>query len=180
MALFRGHMLRISAFVVVIILGAYKLVNRMQYSMHTFNMTQTSIAIIGLATVMLLTVTHNRRQGGFLTPTQEELLLASSFALFWFSAFIAYRVFGQRGLAAGHGVESIHHDWHERTIHPVASSVLHPNDYGYNRGWDKDHRPGQRPPQRAGMPTERPGNYEGFNWPCPSDAARCIVEEWYY
>lgn len=91
------------------------------------------------------------------------------------AVFVAWRAYKQGG--PGTDLHAMQHEWHERIFQPFASRTV---GKGVERGWDKDHRPGQRVPQRAGVSTERPGGYEGFKWPCPTDAARCIVEEWYY
>jgi len=65
-------------------------------SMHTFNLMQSSVAMLALASLSLLVVMHHRRSGQFLTQMQEEMILIAAFGLFWFAVLVAYRAFNQR------------------------------------------------------------------------------------
>ncbi|TCD66993.1 hypothetical protein EIP91_000673 [Steccherinum ochraceum] len=51
-----------------------------------FNMMQSTVAILAVAALAYLVVTHHRREGQVLTQTQEEMLLIGAFGLFWFGS----------------------------------------------------------------------------------------------
>ncbi|KAH8118268.1 hypothetical protein DFH11DRAFT_659735 [Phellopilus nigrolimitatus] len=166
MPLFRGHVLRSTIIAGLLVFAAHHAIKRMPESMHVFTLTQTSIAIIALASLMLLVAANHRRQGQVLTQTQEELLLLVAFGLFWLSAFVAYRAFGQRRHTDGDG------------LHPPYPAMTPPRTGGMERQDGLNPQRQQRPPQRVGTQTERPGENPG--WPCSGDAFRCVVEEWTY
>ncbi|KAH9936947.1 hypothetical protein B0H21DRAFT_57646 [Amylocystis lapponica] len=64
-------------------------------------MMQSSVAMLALASLAVLVVTHHRRDGHLLTQGQEEAILIGAFGLFWFAVLIAFRAFGQRGINSG-------------------------------------------------------------------------------
>ncbi|KAL5507978.1 hypothetical protein ACEPAH_5596 [Sanghuangporus vaninii] len=180
MALFRGHMLRSIFIAGVLFLTARYINKRMPDSLYTFTVTQTSIAIIAISTLMLLVIQHHRRQGRVLTQTQEEMLLLGGFALFSLAAFVAHRAYGQRDVQ--HSVHDGPAPLHEMSEAPSARTTLSPFGHGY--GGLEPHRvprsPVPRPPQRVGVQSEGPGGLRSTPWTCPEDAVRCVVEEWYY
>ncbi|KAK0242798.1 hypothetical protein EDD85DRAFT_303274 [Armillaria nabsnona] len=52
-------------------------------SLHAFHLTQTSVAMMAIASLMLLVMLHHRHEGQLLTQTQEEMILIAGFGLFW-------------------------------------------------------------------------------------------------
>lgn len=62
---------------------------------------QSSIALLAIASLAVLVVMHHRRNGSFLTNTQEEMILMGAFGLFWFAVLIALRASGQRTVDPG-------------------------------------------------------------------------------
>ncbi|OSD04287.1 hypothetical protein PYCCODRAFT_1433673 [Trametes coccinea BRFM310] len=58
---------------------------------------QTSVAILAIASLGLMVVTHHRRNGELLTQTQEEAVLIVAFGLMWFALLIGWRALQQRG-----------------------------------------------------------------------------------
>ncbi|KAH9938622.1 uncharacterized protein B0H18DRAFT_949903 [Fomitopsis serialis] len=49
----------------------------------TYNLMQSSVAMLALASLSILVVMHHRRNGQFLTQTQEEIILIAAFGFFW-------------------------------------------------------------------------------------------------
>lgn len=66
-------------------------------SFHIFNMMQSSVALLALASLAVLVVTHHRRDGQLLTQLQEEMILVGAFGLFWFAVLVAFRASRQGG-----------------------------------------------------------------------------------
>ncbi|KLO14970.1 hypothetical protein SCHPADRAFT_287356 [Schizopora paradoxa] len=97
MPLFRGHVLRSVAIAGLAILGAHQLIRHLPDTVHILTLTQTSVAIVALSSLMLFTVAHHQRGGRMMTQTQEEMVLIGAFGLFWlcaspFSSRSQYRV----------------------------------------------------------------------------------------
>ncbi|KAI0375676.1 hypothetical protein BV20DRAFT_1008337 [Pilatotrama ljubarskyi] len=72
---------------------------------------QTSVAILAIASLCLMVVTHHRRHGQLLTQTQEEAVLIVAFGLMWFALLLGWRALYQRSfessLAGDTGVASV-------------------------------------------------------------------------
>ncbi|KAF8076403.1 hypothetical protein FPV67DRAFT_1406461, partial [Lyophyllum atratum] len=47
------------------------------------HLTQTTVAILAICSMMFLVTMHHRRDGQLLTQTQEEMVLICGFGLFW-------------------------------------------------------------------------------------------------
>jgi len=129
-------------------LGAHIVARFVPHTLHVFNLMQSSVAILALASLAVLVVTHHRSNGQFLTQTQEEMILIGSFGLFWFAVLIAIRAFRQMGAVDVGGVA---------TNTDVSSAM---QTGGRNRG-------------EAGFTAGRRRPY-----PCDPNSAYCVVEEW--
>jgi len=101
MPLFRGHALRSIAIAGLVVLGAHQLIRHLPDTLHALTVTQTSVAIVALSSLMLVTVAHHQRGGRVMTQTQEEMVLIGAFGLFWLSVLVALRAFGTRGDVVG-------------------------------------------------------------------------------
>lgn len=52
-------------------------------STDAFHLTQTSIAMLAIASLMFIVTLQHRREAHLFTQTQEEMLLIAGFGLFW-------------------------------------------------------------------------------------------------
>ncbi|KAL1946764.1 hypothetical protein VTO73DRAFT_14868 [Trametes versicolor] len=76
------------------------------HSTQVFSLMQTSVAILAIASLGLMVVTHHRRHGELLTHTQEEAVLLVAFGLMWFALLIGWRAL-QRGSDSGVGTGGV-------------------------------------------------------------------------
>ncbi|TBU59105.1 hypothetical protein BD310DRAFT_925704 [Dichomitus squalens] len=70
-------------------------------SVQTYSLMQTAVAILAIASLAVMVVTHHRRDGALLTHTQEEMVLIAAFGLMWFAVLLGWRAFQQRGIDPG-------------------------------------------------------------------------------
>jgi len=92
MTLFRNNPLRWAATAVVVVSIAHygtKLVS----SLHAFQLTQTSIAILCISALLFMIMMHHRRDGQLMSHSQEEMALIGIFALFWIVLLVAWKFF---------------------------------------------------------------------------------------
>jgi len=90
MPLFRDNPLR-SAATAVVVVSVGHFATRLLSSLNAFHLTQTSVAILAILGLFALVILHHRRDGQLLTQSQEEMVLISSFALFWIVLTVAWR-----------------------------------------------------------------------------------------
>jgi len=100
MPLFRDHPVR-SCAAVAVALAVSHFLAKLTSSFHAFQLTQTSVTILAIISLMFLVITHHRRQGQLLTQTQEEMLLIGGFGLFWMAIFLAWRAWIARRMEVG-------------------------------------------------------------------------------
>jgi len=110
MPLFRDNSRRTIGLAMAILFGGYHFAtNMIPHSLHAFNFMQSFVAVVALASLMVLVMHHHRQEGGLLTQAQEELILICSFGFFWIALLIAFRAYRQQGGAMmGNGVGSSH------------------------------------------------------------------------
>lgn len=92
MPLFRDRPVRsISAAALAIFIGHY--MTKLISSSHAFHLTQTSIAVVSIALLVVMITMHHRMEGQLLTQTQEEAVLIGGFVLLWIAVLVAWRAF---------------------------------------------------------------------------------------
>ncbi|KAF9568887.1 hypothetical protein CPC08DRAFT_702004 [Agrocybe pediades] len=97
MTLFRNNPIRSAATAAVVVSVAH-FSTRFLSSLHAFQLTQTSIAILSIAALLFMIMMHHRMDGQMLTRSQEEMATIGIFALFWIVVLVSYRSFaGQSG-----------------------------------------------------------------------------------
>jgi len=90
MTLFRNNPLRWAATAVIVVSIAHygtKLVS----SLHAFQLTQTSIAVLCISALLFMITMHHRMDGQLMTHSQEEMALIGIFALFWTVLLVAWK-----------------------------------------------------------------------------------------
>lgn len=92
MPLFRDRPIR-STVAAAIILGFGHFLTRLMSSLHAFHLTQTSVAILAILSMMVFVTMHHRREGQLMTQTQEEMVLICAFGLFWVATLLAWRAY---------------------------------------------------------------------------------------
>jgi len=98
MPLFRDNPIRAGAIgAIVLFVGYYA--TKLMSSIYAFHLTQTSVAILAIAALIVLVTTHNRREAQFLSQTEQEMVLIGGMALFWIAALVAWRAL--RGESTG-------------------------------------------------------------------------------
>ncbi|KAH8094789.1 hypothetical protein BXZ70DRAFT_946067 [Cristinia sonorae] len=125
-------------------------------TLHVFNMLQSAVAILAVAALAFLVVSHHRREGHLLTQTQEEMILIGAFGLFWFAVLVGIRSFRQAGGQA-------------TMTSPGAGAVQAASPPVANAG------------SGAGVSRTTPGQVGGRRappYPCSTDSVYCYVEEW--
>ncbi|KAF9464604.1 hypothetical protein BDZ94DRAFT_1161622 [Collybia nuda] len=100
MPLFRDHPVR-STIAVAIAMSVGHFITGLLTSVHAFHLTQTSVAILAISSLMFLVTMHHRRDGQMLTRTQEEMVLICGFGLFWMAALLAWRALSQSSMDPG-------------------------------------------------------------------------------
>ncbi|KAI0776083.1 hypothetical protein BD413DRAFT_260098 [Trametes elegans] len=94
--LFEGRESRSAAYAVGAAVIAH-LATRLVPPSTLFSLMQTSVAILAIASLGLMVVTHHRRHGELLNQEQEEIVLIVAFGLMWFALMIGWRGLQQRG-----------------------------------------------------------------------------------
>ncbi|KAL0950013.1 hypothetical protein HGRIS_010021 [Hohenbuehelia grisea] len=96
MPLFRDNPVRSTgALAAALVVGYF--ISSFMTSMHAFHLTQTSVAILAISSLIFLVTMHHRREGHLLTQTQEELVLIGGFGLFFTAALLAWRALTHPG-----------------------------------------------------------------------------------
>ncbi|KAI0939175.1 hypothetical protein AcV5_000666 [Taiwanofungus camphoratus] len=148
--LFRERIARSVTTAALAAFAAHVLIRLIPPSLHTFNLMQSSVAMLALASLSVLVVMHHRRNGQFLSQTQEEAILIGAFGLFWFALLVAWRAFQQRSMdPASVGETSL-------------ASATQSERAGRELTTEPGFTGGRRP------------------YPCPNDAVYCVFEEWSY
>ncbi|KAJ8086636.1 ubiquitin-conjugating enzyme E2 H [Marasmius tenuissimus] len=101
MPLFRENPVRSTAAVIGSLALAHMLTMLLSSSSIAFHLTQTTVAILAIAALMVLVSMHHRREGHILTQTQEEMVLIGGFGLFWLAVILGWRAFSQGGRTGG-------------------------------------------------------------------------------
>lgn len=92
MTLFRNNPLRWAATAVVVVSIAHY-GTRLLSSLHAFQLTQTSIAILCISALLFMITMHHRMDGQLMSHSQEEMALIGIFALFWIVFLVAWKFF---------------------------------------------------------------------------------------
>jgi len=147
MSLFRNLGLTIA-----LIYGAYHLASRsIPHSLHALNFIQTLVAILALASVIVLVSRHHRSEARFLTNAQEDILIIAASGLFWLAVLVAWRAYRH----GGGGSE---------TVGGMIDSALQGSQATRGSGTS-----------RAGGAATGRGRGQS---PCSPNAVYCVVEEW--
>jgi len=100
MPLFRDRPVR-STVAAAIVLGFGHFITKLMSSLHAFHLTQSSVAILAILSMICFVTMHHRQEGRLMTQTQEEMVLICAFGLFWVAALIAWRAFSHQGVDLG-------------------------------------------------------------------------------
>ncbi|KAL9712727.1 ubiquitin-conjugating enzyme E2 H [Leucoagaricus gongylophorus] len=92
MPLFRDNPIRAGA-IVAMTLFAGHYATKLMSSVYALHLTQTSVALLAIASLIVLVTVHNRRGAEFLSQTEQEMILVGGIALFWIAALVAWRGF---------------------------------------------------------------------------------------
>ncbi|OBZ76160.1 Ubiquitin-conjugating enzyme E2 8 [Grifola frondosa] len=147
MALFQGRIARSVTAAALAAAGAHAVMKFIPSSLQTFNLMQSSVAILALASLAVLVVAHHSRNGQLLTQTQEEMILIGAFGLTWFAILIALRAFRQRTVDPGLAAQT---------------DLVSATQAG---------RTGNELAREPGLTAGR------FPYPCSSDSVYCVVED---
>ncbi|KAI0729433.1 hypothetical protein C8Q72DRAFT_316467 [Fomitopsis betulina] len=102
--LFRDRTVRSITSAALAAFTAHWLTRMIPNTMHTYNLMQSSVAMLALASLSILwlasVVMHHRRNGQFLTQTQEEVILIAAFGFFWLAILVAWKAYTMQ---PGHG-----------------------------------------------------------------------------
>ncbi|KAI0750841.1 hypothetical protein C8Q80DRAFT_534359 [Daedaleopsis nitida] len=101
MSLFEGRMARSAMYAGGAAGIAHLVIRLVPSSVQTYSLMQTAVAILAIASLAVLVVTHHRRAGDLLTIMQEEMVLITAFGLMWFAILLGWRAYQQRGVAPG-------------------------------------------------------------------------------
>ncbi|KAK7695404.1 hypothetical protein QCA50_000040 [Cerrena zonata] len=93
MAMFQERLVRSGLLAAGVALCAHGLTWVLPDTLYVFTTLQSSVAILALASLAVLVVTHHRREGGLLTQTQEEAILVGAFGLAWFAILVGIRAY---------------------------------------------------------------------------------------
>ncbi|KAF8914626.1 hypothetical protein CPB85DRAFT_521624 [Mucidula mucida] len=99
MPLFQQNPIR-STGALLLAMGVGWMATRYLGSLHALHLTQTSVAILAILSLMYIVTIHHRREGHVMTQTQEEMILIGGFGLFWIAVLLAWRAYTQ---GSGHG-----------------------------------------------------------------------------
>ncbi|KAI0638221.1 hypothetical protein C8Q77DRAFT_418584 [Trametes polyzona] len=99
--LFEGRESRSAMYALGAAMLAHVAMRFVPHSTQVFSLMQTSVAILAIASLGVMIVTHHRRHGEMLTQTQEEAILLVAFGLMWFALLIGWRALQQRGADPG-------------------------------------------------------------------------------
>ncbi|PIL37186.1 hypothetical protein GSI_00878 [Ganoderma sinense ZZ0214-1] len=152
MPLFEGNAMRSTLYAGGAAVVAHLVMMLVPSSVQTYSLMQTAVAILAIASLAVMVLTHHRRSGSFLSQTQEEMVLIAAFGLLWFevgriaAVLLGWRAFQQRGINPGEAANT-----------DLASATGRTSNR-YSEGFT----PGKRP------------------YPCRSDSVYCVVEEWTY
>ncbi|EMD40698.1 hypothetical protein CERSUDRAFT_91436 [Gelatoporia subvermispora B] len=91
----RSRVTRVIAAVFLIICAIHFTLRYLPDSIYTFNIMQTSVAMLALASLSFLVLTHHKRNGLYLTSEQEEWIFIGAFGLFWLATIVAWRAWNR-------------------------------------------------------------------------------------
>jgi len=60
-------------------------------SLHAFQLTQMSIAILSISTLLFMIMMHHRMEGQMISQSQEEMAVIAIFALLWVAFLVGYK-----------------------------------------------------------------------------------------
>ncbi|KAF7433454.1 hypothetical protein PC9H_005406 [Pleurotus ostreatus] len=154
MPLFTDRPLRSTAGVAAALTVAY-VISSMTSSMQAFHLTQTSVAILAISSLLFLVTMHHRREGHLLTQSQEEMVLIGGFGLFFMVLTACFVVvsFHKAAMLAWRGSQT-------RSIAPGAAGEVGLSAASGSSRRDPGFTSGARP------------------YPCSPDDVYCVVEEW--
>ncbi|CAL1700587.1 unnamed protein product [Somion occarium] len=100
-------------------------------TLHVFTTMQSSVAILALASLAVLVVTHHRREANLLTQTQEEMILIAAFGFAWFAILVGIRAFRRLGADPGPAA-------HTNAAHASGSDVGAKGGSGWRKSYPCD------------------------------------------
>ncbi|THH14683.1 hypothetical protein EW146_g5678 [Bondarzewia mesenterica] len=92
---------------VAAVFGGYAILQGIPQTMHALTMSQTSVAMFAISSLMVFIVLHHRRSGNVLTESQEEMILIGALGLFSFAVLVAWRAITQQGVVGITGETSL-------------------------------------------------------------------------
>ncbi|KAI0068861.1 hypothetical protein BV25DRAFT_1817780 [Artomyces pyxidatus] len=96
MSLFTSNLRRSMAAGFVAVIAAHMIMWIIPHNLHAYTLTQTSVAFLAIASLMIFVVAHHHRSGTVLTRDQEELVLVCAFGLAWLALLVGGRAVRQR------------------------------------------------------------------------------------
>ncbi|KAF8204989.1 hypothetical protein BJ912DRAFT_17321 [Pholiota molesta] len=100
MALFSTNPIRSAATAAIVVCIAH-FGTMLLTSLHAFQLTQTSIAILSISALLFMIMMHHKMDGRFMNQTQEEMAVIGIFALLWVAFLVGYK-----GITSKHGGNS--------------------------------------------------------------------------
>ncbi|KAI0320828.1 hypothetical protein OF83DRAFT_487316 [Amylostereum chailletii] len=97
MSLFAENPRRNVAYGIGAVLVAHAFMRVIPHTLHAYTLTQTSVAVLAMSSLMVFIVAHHRRSGNVLTIAQEELIIVSALGFFWLAMLVAWRAIRQGG-----------------------------------------------------------------------------------
>ncbi|KAI0774311.1 hypothetical protein C8Q74DRAFT_824732 [Fomes fomentarius] len=159
MSLFQGRVARSALYAGGAVVLAHLVARLVPDSVQTFSLMQTAVAILAIASLAVMVVTHHRRAGNMLTHTQEEMVLITAFGLMWFAILLGWRAYQQRGIAPGEAANT-----------PLASG-----SQGYNEGFTSGKRPYPCSSDSTYCVVEE---WTGINWTTVLELASSLNLSW--
>ncbi|KZT12745.1 uncharacterized protein LAESUDRAFT_14154 [Laetiporus sulphureus 93-53] len=86
--LHREQIVRSITAVALATFSAHALTRLVPRSTNTYSLMQSAVAMLMLASMSLLVVTHRRHNGPLLTRAQQETMLVVAFGMVWFGEYV--------------------------------------------------------------------------------------------
>jgi len=90
MTLFNQNPIRSAATAAVVVCMAH-FGTMVLSSLHAFQLTQTSIAILSISALLFMIMMHHRMEGQLMSQSQEEMAVITIFALLWVVFLVGYK-----------------------------------------------------------------------------------------
>ncbi|CAL1700584.1 unnamed protein product [Somion occarium] len=131
MSMFNERLVRSGMAAAGVALAAHLLTWILPDTLHVFTTMQSSVAILALASLAVLVVTHHRREANLLTQTQEEMILIAAFGFAWFAILVGIRAFRRLGADPGPAA-------HTNAAHASGSDVGAKGGSGWRKSYPCD------------------------------------------